>query len=233
MAFHKKRTNTPCPYFWVVILFRTFGSLFLSHFPALLLEPVWCLCIFWCLGGLCLTRPTAFSASVRRSWNFLGTATSSCSSGNGSRSNMPTTCGREDPKISRNPPSWQKWVFPKIGVPQNGWWKEWKTLLKLDDLGENPLFSETSISTFLEHLKNWSEVATPMRNILVKSYDEFQKIAAKQKLPIKKTPSKTAFFCCIYHQIKRCTWAKQPWSWSSKAQHFVLKGSIPSGRAAP
>ena len=22
------------------------------------------------------------------------------------------------------------WMFPKIGVPQNGWWKSWKTLLK-------------------------------------------------------------------------------------------------------
>ena len=37
------------------------------------------------------------------------------------------------------------WVFPTIGVgPQNGWWKEWKTLLKWDDLGVL-LFSETSI----------------------------------------------------------------------------------------
>ena len=30
-----------------------------------------------------------------------------------------------------------KWLFPKIGVPQNGWWKSWKTLLKMDDLGGN------------------------------------------------------------------------------------------------
>ena len=22
------------------------------------------------------------------------------------------------------------WVFPKIGIPHNGWWKSWKTLLK-------------------------------------------------------------------------------------------------------
>ena len=34
-------------------------------------------------------------------------------------------------------------MFPKIVVPQNGWWKSWKTLFKqMDDLGGfNPLFS--------------------------------------------------------------------------------------------
>ena len=36
------------------------------------------------------------------------------------------------------------WMFPKMGVPHNGWFLEWKTLLKWDDLGV-PLFSETSI----------------------------------------------------------------------------------------
>ena len=42
------------------------------------------------------------------------------------------------------------WVFPKIGVPQNGWFimenhgKPRKTLLKMDDLGV-PLFLETPI----------------------------------------------------------------------------------------
>ena len=35
------------------------------------------------------------------------------------------------------------WVFPKIGVPQNGWFIL-ETPIKLDDLGV-PLFSETSI----------------------------------------------------------------------------------------
>ena len=36
------------------------------------------------------------------------------------------------------------WVFPKIGVPQNGWFIM-DNLIKMDDFGV-PLFSETSIS---------------------------------------------------------------------------------------
>ena len=36
------------------------------------------------------------------------------------------------------------WVFPKIGVPQNGWFIM-KTPIKIDDLGV-PLFLETPIS---------------------------------------------------------------------------------------
>ena len=39
------------------------------------------------------------------------------------------------------------WVFPKIGVPQNGWFTMEKPI-KLDDLGV-PLFSETSIQSLL------------------------------------------------------------------------------------
>ena len=35
-----------------------------------------------------------------------------------------------------------KWVFPKIGVPQNGWFVM-EHPIKMDDLGV-PLFSETS-----------------------------------------------------------------------------------------
>jgi len=48
-------------------------------------------------------------------------------------------------KVLRNP-SWI-WVFPKIGVPQNGSFIM-ENLIKMDDLGV-PLFSETSISSIV------------------------------------------------------------------------------------
>ena len=35
-----------------------------------------------------------------------------------------------------------KWVFPKIGVPQNGWFLM-ENSIKMDDLGVKPIFLET------------------------------------------------------------------------------------------
>ena len=42
------------------------------------------------------------------------------------------------------------WVFPKIGIPQNGWFIM-ETPIKMDDLGV-PLFSETPISILKFHM---------------------------------------------------------------------------------
>ena len=41
-----------------------------------------------------------------------------------------------------------RWVFPKIGVPQDGWFIM-ENLIKMDDLGV-PLFVETPRSVFLK-----------------------------------------------------------------------------------
>ena len=38
--------------------------------------------------------------------------------------------------------TFSRWVFPKIGVPQNGWFRM-ENPIKMNDLGENPPFKET------------------------------------------------------------------------------------------
>ena len=43
-----------------------------------------------------------------------------------------------------------KWMFPKIGVPQNGWFLSWKTLLKLMIWGYHYV---NYVPLFLEALK--------------------------------------------------------------------------------
>ena len=45
------------------------------------------------------------------------------------------------------------WVFPKIGVLQNGWWKQWKTLLKWMIWGEKKrIFGNTHVSSTPSHV---------------------------------------------------------------------------------
>ena len=44
------------------------------------------------------------------------------------------------------------WVFPKIGAPQNEWFIMENPMNKWIIWGENPLFSETSISRYIKYI---------------------------------------------------------------------------------
>ena len=58
------------------------------------------------------------------------------------------------------------WVFPKIGVPPKMDGLQWKTLLKMDDLGGPPLFLETSMWVL-------RRVASRLRPSIATSLDPF------------------------------------------------------------
>ena len=56
------------------------------------------------------------------------------------------------------------WVFPKIGIPQNGWFTM-ENPMKMDDLGV-PLFSETSIYIYIYNLFIFRHLASSVRRVL-------------------------------------------------------------------
>ena len=78
--------------------------------------------------------------------------------------NFGRVCAKS--KMEHNNEGWEVgkmiWVFPKIGVPQNGWWKSWKTLLNMGWFrGKTHYFRLFSIGWFVRfHVARMSAAGT-------------------------------------------------------------------------
>ena len=102
-----------------------------------------------CYGWDIPKKPPHRKSRRRISPNFTFDASSGFLSGwylEGSPGSDPGTRIQETRKRRVSKTSCGCWTKNRGKHPQNGWWKSWKTLSKMDDLGEkNPLFSETSM----------------------------------------------------------------------------------------
>ena len=69
------------------------------------------------------------------------------------------------------------WVFPRIGVPQNGWFIM-ENLSKMDDLG-TPIFGNTHIYIYTVYIVDWHRFL----QTIYQSYSITYKISSPQILP--------------------------------------------------